>query len=228
MNMETRAWLYHQFKGLVLITVISLILAVGTNIFRSDPVQWVEKRKFLKAGDRFPYVPFPSSHVSGYKDYLGLPTDKEIITISDFKTDLLLIEVLNVFCFPCQTQSLVLNNLRQLIEERPDLRNRVKIMGVAMGNTKEAVTDFVSTYGLKFPVIPDPEVRSEKIVCPGIYTPFSIFIRLNVSEKNGLVAGTHPGLIEDQQVMLEGLLTLLTAEPGSIGMENLFKTEKRQ
>lgn len=225
--MATRIWLYHQFKGLVLISAISLILAAGTNMFRSDPIAWVEKRRVLKAGDKFPYVPFPSSHISGYRDYLGLSTDKEIITISEFKTDLLVVEVLNVFCFPCQTQSLVLNNLRQVIENRPDLKNRIKIMGVALGNTKEVVEGFVNEYELGFPVIPDPEARSEKIVGPGIYTPFAVFIRLDVSEKNGLVVGTHAGPIEDPQIMLEGLITLLEAKPGSVEMEKLFKPDKK-
>jgi hypothetical protein len=227
MNMETRGWLYHQLKGLILISAISLLLAAGTNMFRSDPIAWEEKRRVLKAGDKFPYVPFPSSYISGYRDYLGLSTDKEIITISECKTDLLVIEVLNVFCFPCQTQSLVLNNLRQMIENRPELKDRIKILGVALGNTKEVVESFINDYGLGFPVIPDPEARSEKIVGPGIYTPFAVFIRLDVSEKNGLVAGTHASPIEDPHIMLEGLITLLEAKPGSVGMEKLFKPDKK-
>jgi hypothetical protein len=223
MNTDTKTWLIYQLKGLILIGVMSLILSAGTNMFRMDPIPWVEKRRLLKAGDRFPYVPLSAPEVPGLQKYLGIPPGKEVVTIVDVQAELLVIEVLNVFCFPCQSQSLALNKAYQMIEERPDLKDRIKIIGVALGNTKEVSEGFAKDYGLAFPVIPDRELRTEKIIGPGIHTPFSLFVRRDASGKLGLVAGTHEGPIEDPQVLFDGLLTLLKTEPGAVNLDELFR-----
>lgn len=223
MKTDTRKWLIYQLKGLTLIGVMSLILSVGTNMFRSNPLPWVEKRRLLKAGDRFPYADLSSFEIPAFKDYLGIPPGKGMITIGDIQAELLVIEFLNVFCFPCQTHSLALNKAYKMIEDRPDLKDQIKIIGVALGNTKEVSDRFVKDYGLVFPVIPDRENRSEKIIGPGILTPFSLFIRRDDSGKLGLVAGTHEGPIEDPQILFDGLLTLLKMEHGGINRKELFR-----
>lgn len=222
MNTQTRAWLIDQLKGLLVIAVISLALGIGVNAFRSNPIPWVEKRRILKAGDRFPYVPLSTTEIQGFQKYLGLPQGKEVVTIVDIQADILLIEVLNVFCFPCQNQTLVLNRVYEMIESNPDLKGKVKIIGVALGNTKKVVDDFVKDYRLLFPVIPDPDVQSEKIIGPGLYTPFSLFLRRDASNKMGLVAGTHPGEIEDPKILLNVFEILLRGGPGSENPEKLF------
>ncbi len=223
MNAETRAWLINQLKGFILITFLSFILAAGTNIFRNDPLPWIEKRRLLKAGDRFPFVALPTAEIPRHLNYLGLPSDKEIVTIVDIQADLLVIEVINVFCFPCQTQSLVLNQVFEMIEERPDLKGKIKIIGVALGNTKAVLDGFVEDYQLAFPVISDPELRSEKIIGPGIHTPFSLFIRRDASGILGLVAGTHDEVIEDPQIWLNILTTLMKKGAGSVKLDEMFR-----
>ncbi len=222
MTKETRGWFIHQLNGLMLIAAISVTMAIGANMFRSDPIPWVEKRRLLKPGDHFPYLPVSTAEIPEHRGYLGLPPDKEIVTIADVKTDLLLIEVLNVFCFPCQTQALALNRVYEMIEDRQDLKGKIKIVGVALGNTKEAVESFVSDYDLVFPVVPDPELLSEKIIGPEIHTPFSVFIRRDASGKLGLVVGTYDAAIEDPNILLNGLVKLLRMEPGSVNFKELF------
>jgi peroxiredoxin len=206
----------------MLIGAVSLTLAIGVNMFRNDPIPWVEKRRLLKPGDHFPYVPLSTAEIPEHRSYLGLPPDKDIVTIADVQTDLLLIEVLNVFCFPCQTHALALSKAYEIIEDRQDLKGKIKIIGVALGNTKEAVDTFMSDYGLAFPVVSDPELLAEKIIGPGIHTPFSLFIRRDTSGKLGLVVGTHDAAIEDPNILLNGLVKLLRMEPGSINFEELF------
>ena len=108
MKTQTRTWFISQIKGVILITGISLFLAFGANLLRSDRLPWLEKRRILKAGDRFPFVPLTTGGLLQYRDYIGFPTTKEILTIADIQADLLVIEVLNIFFFPCQTQILTL------------------------------------------------------------------------------------------------------------------------
>lgn len=222
MRLETKIWIFHQLKGFVCIGLISLLLAIGMNTLRKNPIPWIDRPRLLKAGDYFPYVPLPITKMSGDLNYLGLPKDKEIVTIDDVQADLLVMEVLNVFCFPCQTQALSLNKAYHMIEQRPDLKGRIKILGVAFGNTKQVVEGFMDDYGMVFPVIPDPNIRSEKIIGPGIHTPFSLFIKRDAMGKLRLVAATHNGAIDDPQKVFHGLISILELEPGVAITENLF------
>ncbi len=216
------AWFIHQLKGLCLITAISLTMAAGTNVIRHDPIPWVEKRRLLKAGDNFPYFPLPAAEITAFRNYLGLPRDKEIITIEDIQAELLVIEVLNAFFFSCQTHALTLSKVHNIIEGRPDLKGRIKIIGVALGNTKMIVEGFVNDYGLTFPVVSDPEALSEKIIGPGINIPLSLFIRLNASGELGIVVRTYGNAIEDPNVLINDLTELLKMEPGSVNPNELF------
>ncbi len=225
-SLETKKWFFHQFMGLCLICILGLFFAIGSNIIRKDSIPWVEKRLLLKTGDNYPYVPLPTTKISGNRNYLGLPEDKDIVTTEDIKADLLIIEVLNVFCFPCQTQALSFSQVYKMIEDSPELKKKIKIMGIALGNTKEVVESFMDDYGLAFPVIPDPTLHAEKIIGPGIHTPFSLFIKRDSLGRLRLVAATHNGAIEDPKLIFEGLTKLLTLEPGITTKEKLFGTSE--
>ena len=109
-----------------------------------------------------------------------------------------------------------------MIEEKPNLKGRIKILGVALGNTKEVLDGFMNDYGLVFPVIPDPRARVEKIIGPGIHTPFSLFIKRDAMGKLRFVAATHNGAIDDPRKVFDGLISILQLEPGVAVTENLF------
>ncbi len=202
--------------------MLGLLFAIGSNVIRKDSIPWIDQRRLLKTGDNYPYVPLPTTKISGNRNYLGLPKNKNIVTTEDIKADLLIIEVLNVFCFPCQTQALSFSQVYKMIEERPDLKKRIKIMGIALGNTKVVVEGFMDDYGLVFPVIPDPTLHAEKIIGPGIHTPFSLFIKRDSLGRLRLVAATHNGAIEDPKLIFEGLLKILELDVGVTTNEDLF------
>jgi peroxiredoxin len=206
---------------------VSLFLAVSVNMLRSDRLPWVYERRMLQAGDMFPFVPVPAPKNPAQGSYLGLPPDKKMVTIADVQADLLVLEVLNVYCFPCQSQALALNDVHKLIEMRPHLKGRIKILGVALWNTREQVEEFRKEYGILFPVMSDPEGNAEAIIGPGIYTPFSLYIRRNASGHLGLIIGTYEGAIENRQVLFDGLLALLMKDPGSINFNKLFRQENK-
>ena len=227
-SLETKRWFIHQINGLILIVMMSLLLAIGSNTFRKDPIPWTDKPRLLKAGDNHPYIPLPTNKMVGDLSYLGLPQDKEMVTIEDVQADLLVLEVLNAFCFPCQTQALSLSKVYKMIEESPGLKGKVKILGVALGNTREVVDGFMDDYGLVFPVIPDPSLRSEKIFGPGIHTPFSLFIKRDTQGTLRLVAATHNGAIDDPQTIFNGIVSILKLEPGVITSGNLFEKSQTE
>jgi peroxiredoxin len=223
MDEHTRAWLRSQLMGLIVILMISTFFALGVNMIRRDPLPWIYERKMLRAGDMFPFVPVPAPGDPIHRKYLGLPPGKEMVTIADVQADLLVLEILNVYCFPCQSQALALNDVYKLIEMRPHLKGRIKILGVAFRNTMEQVREFIKEYGILFPVMPDPEGNAEALIGPGIYTPLSLYIRRNASGTLGLIIGTHEGPVEDRQVLFDGLVTLLMKGAGAVNFDELFK-----
>jgi len=223
MSEEARAWVTKQVIAFIVVLGISTFLALSVNMLRSDSLPWVYERKTLKAGDMFPFVPVHAPKDPMSRNYLGLPSDKELVTIADVEADLLVLEILNVYCFSCQGQALALNDIYKLIEMRPHLKGRIKILGVAFRNTREQVKEFKKEYGILFPVMPDPEGKVEALIGPGIHIPFSLYIRRNASGSMGLIIGTHEGPVEDRQVLFDGLVTLLMKEPGSVNFDELFK-----
>jgi peroxiredoxin len=227
MNDDSRAWLIQQLKGLVLIGALSLLLAISVNAFRRDGIPWVDTRRMMKAGDTLPHFPIPPPADPTVRKYLGLPSDKETTTISSVQADLLVMEVLNVYCFACQSQALAFNDVYQLIQKRPELRKRIKLIGVAIGNNQEEADDFRREYGLSFPVIPDSEGLSSRLMGPDLPPPFSVYVRRDASGKLGLVIGTHEGVIEDQRILFDGLVKILDMEPDSKHFRELFRHQDR-
>lgn len=226
MTREFRTWLVQQLKGLALIIGLSLLLAVSVNTFRKDSIPWIDARRSLEAGDTFPHFPVPSTIDRADLEYLGLPPDKEMSTISNIQADLLVVEILNVYCFACQSQALALNEVYKSIANRPNVKGQIiKIIGMAIGNTQEDVDDFRERYGLLFPIIPDSAGLSARFMGPDVAPPFCLYIRRVGSGKLGLVAGTHGGVIEDDERLLKGLDELCKMEPGSVRFGELFLSE---
>ncbi len=225
MKTETKTWLIRQLKHAAMIIFISIVLAVGMNTFRDGGIPWVEKRKQYQRGERFPYIPLLSTEIPEYRKYLGLPLDREMITIADIQADLLVLGVINVFCFDCQGQALTLNTVHRMIEKRPDLKNRIKILGIAYGNKKKSVDRFKADYDIVFPLIPDPEGRTEKIIKPGVYTPLNMVIGRDDSGGLGTVMGYYKGEVEEPKVMFNALVKLLETDRDSVELDEMFQSE---
>jgi len=221
MTNDFRAWLIHQLKGLILIGVLGLLLAICVNAYRKDRIPWVDHRRALRAGDILPYIPVYPAKDPFQRKYLGFPPEQKVVPIADAQADLLVIELLNVYCFACQSQALGFNHALKLIEERPEWKGRIKIVGVAVGNTDEEADDFRKEYGLKFPVIADVDGGAPQLLGPDLLPPFSLYIRRNTSGKLAAVMATHEGIVEDPQILFARLIELL--ELSSARFEDPFE-----
>jgi peroxiredoxin len=176
----------------------------------------------LRAGDLFPHFPVNSGKDPFQWKYLGFPPGQREVSITDAQADLLVMEVLNVYCFACQSQALAFNQVFRLIQKSPELNGRIKIVGVAIGNTDEEAEDFRSQYGLKFPVIADSAARAAKLIGPDLSPPFSVYICRDASGKLVRVVKTHERVVEHSEILFQDLVKLLTAEPSSPGVWELF------
>jgi len=215
MTNDSRAWLIQQMKGLIVIGVLSLLLAICVNAFRKDRIPWVDHRRALRAGDALPHLlVYPAEDPVRWR-YLGLPPDQKVVPLSDARADLLVMELLNIYCFACQSQALAFNHVFELIEKKPELKGRIKIVGFAVGNTGEEAEDFRKEYGLKFPVIADVDRHAPQLLGPDVLPPFSLYIRRDGAGKLTKVMATQVGVVEDPQILFDHLIELLAMKPRS-------------
>jgi len=182
-----------------LFIVLTALVMVGS------PPAWCEH---IGMGERFPEVPLPVPVQVGAREYLGLPAG-ETFTLSQVKSEVVLVEMLNVLCPHCRKQTKPYNRLFQLLQKNPELRDKIKILGVAVANSAEQIADFVDIYAVSFPIAADRSFALHQAVRGGP-TPLSIYVLQDPAGGPGMVAGSTLG--EDDQ--MEQLLAYLVELTG--------------
>lgn len=148
----------------------------------------------LQMGDRFPEVPLPTPAAPAARAYLGLP-EAPTFTVGQVPGEVVLVEILNVFCPHCQRQTKPYNELYRKLQADPATRGHIRMLGVAVGNSPEQIDDFVTVYGVLFPVVADRQFKFHRAT-GGSRTPFSIYVRQDPGGPGcggGVVAGTELG-----------------------------------
>jgi len=136
------------------------------------------------------------------KLYLGIGKD-ETFSIKDIDAQLVLFEILGVYCPQCHIQHPLFNKLYFRIKKDPDLLKKIKFLGLAAGaNPMEA--DYVKKENrIPFPIITDPKYEIHKLLGEP-RTPFTMIIR-----KDGTIAFTHLGIINDMDDLLQKIKKML-------------------
>ena len=88
----------------------------------------------IQAGDSFPETPLPVPEDRGYRHYLGT-SEGYHFTLKEVSANLIVVEILSVHCPSCQRQIKAYNELYDLIDADPQTSGRIKIIGIAAGNT---------------------------------------------------------------------------------------------
>lgn len=115
----------------------------------------------LQRGDLFPS--FEVKELAGDQDYkyLGLTKgsffSKGKTTLNDIAGELLMVEFLNRYCMVCQKDAPEFNMLFDAIEKETALKGKVKILGVAVGNSTREVENFKREFKVQFPIVADRE-----------------------------------------------------------------------
>ncbi|MGA8181452.1 MAG: redoxin domain-containing protein [Desulfobacterales bacterium] len=175
----------------------------------------------IKAGDFFPEVPMQVPEDAKERAYLGL-TKGKTFTLKQVKADLVVVEILNVYCPICQLQASVYNNLYNLIENDPETKGRIKLIGIAAGNGKLEVKDFRDKRNVPFPVLPDQYFEMHRAI-GGSRTPFTIYVRQDPSGHAGVVLGSHLGLDRNHKQLFVELRRWMTEDLASIRKESQNK-----
>ena len=145
-------------------------------------------------GETLPSMSLPIPKSPAEKNYLGL-SGQGSFKIPQIKAKVVIIEIFSMYCPHCQKDAPGVNELYSLIENDPDLKNKVKIIGIGVGNSTFEVGVFKKTYAVPFPLFPDQDFSIHK-ACAEVRTPYFIVVKINEDGSHLIVhsqLGEYPG-----------------------------------
>jgi len=195
------------------IVVVLLLLSFGTPILAASAPSLP-----LAKGGKLPIISLPIPKIPNEKTYLGLSGDG-FFKISQIKTQAVLIKIFNLYCPICQSTAGAMAQLYDQIENNPNLKDKIKLIGIGAGNSPLEVEVFKQNHQIPFPIFPDEDYKIHKALGE-VRTPFFIAIKM---EKDGPpeIVHTHLGGLTEVGAFLDLML-----EAYGINQEELLKKEK--
>jgi hypothetical protein len=87
------------------------------------------------------------------------------------------------------------------IENNPDLKNRIKLIGIGAGNNALETEVFKRTYHIPFPIFPDENYEIHQAL-GAVRTPFFIALKIN-GDGHQEIVHTHLGGLTDARGFLD-------------------------
>jgi thiol-disulfide isomerase/thioredoxin len=168
----------------VLMTVFFLTASSSTHAADKPP----------QKGETLPVINLPVPRSLDEKSYLGLSGGSSF-KIPQIKAKAVIIEIFSMYCPYCQKDAPGVNELYTLIENDPTLKGKIKLIGIAAGNTPFEVGVYKKTYTVPFPLFPDQDFTIHK-ACGEVRTPYFIVVKINEDGSHLIVhsqLGEYPG-----------------------------------
>ena len=169
-------------------------------------------------GGKLPVINLQVPKDPAEKMYLGL-SGSGFFRIPQIKAQAVVIKIFNVYCPICQITAEAMTELYHQIENNPNFKNRIKLIGIGVGNSPLEVEVFKETYKVPFPIFPDEDFRIHKALGE-VRTPFFIAIKMERDGSHEIVH-TYPGGLTKTGAFLDFML-----EAYGIDQEDLWKKEK--
>ena len=150
--------------------------------------------KAPQKGESLPVINLPIPKSPDERSYLGL-SGGSTFKIPQIKAKAVIIEIFSMYCPYCQKDAPGINELYSLIENDPDLKKKVKLIGIGAGNTPFEVGVYKKTYAVPFPLFPDQDFTIHK-ACGEVRTPYFIVVKINDDGSHLIVhsqLGEYPG-----------------------------------
>ncbi len=201
-----------------------LVLCLFSNYDARMEMAYAKEIRLIKVGDLFPQTRLEVPKDPRERKYLTL-TEIENFALKEIKADLVIVEILSVYCPSCQRQTPVFNQLFGLIENDAKTRGRIKMIGIAVGNSDREVQDFIKKYKIPFPIIPDPKFAMHRAI-GGSRTPFTILVRPDPANMTGIVAETHLGSYRQHKRLFKKVKKMMATDLAAIQKKGRSKKGK--
>lgn len=154
-------------------------------------------------GGTFPDISLPLPENPDELLYLGLSGGKSF-KLPMVRADVVIIEIFSMYCPFCQKEAPSVNELYRIIDQDAALKNRIKIIGLGVGNTPFEVNTFKRTYAIPFPMLPDADFALYEVLGK-TRTPCFIVVKM---DKDGgtKVIYSKQGTIGDPKSFLESIV----------------------
>jgi thiol-disulfide isomerase/thioredoxin len=138
------------------------------------------------------------------KEYLGLSGNSSF-SIPQIKAKVVIIEIFSLYCSKCQKIAPEMDKLYYLIESNPDLKNKIKLIGIGAGNSRYEVDVFKKTFHTPFPLFSDDDFAIHQAL-GDVRTPYFIVVKIS---QDGTREVIHSELdsFEEAQVFLNLILS---------------------
>jgi peroxiredoxin len=172
----------------------TILLAVTTVLLLALSLSGLAADKPPEKGGVLPVMNLPIPKNPVEKGYLGLSGDG-FFKIPQIKANVVIVEIFSMYCPYCQKDAPGINQLYNLIENNPDLKNKIKLIGIGAGNSSYEVEVFKKTYTVPFPLFPDKDFTIHK-ACGEVRTPYFMVVKINDNKTHQIVhsqLGGYPG-----------------------------------
>jgi len=109
----------------------------------------------LTVGDTFPACRVAFLNGDTDHDYLGLPRTTKWLSLSDIKAQFVLIQLYNTLCNDCVAETKMMTRFFRQVEDDPVLKGQLKIIGLGIYDTNQAVVRFRKHYEVLYPLFSD-------------------------------------------------------------------------
>jgi thiol-disulfide isomerase/thioredoxin len=142
-------------------------------------------------GGQLPSIVLPIPKAPEERAYLGL-SGSGTFRIPQIKADVVIVEIFSMYCPFCQKDAPGINELYDKIQKDPDLRNRIKMIGIGAGNSAFEVETYKRTYGILFPLFPDADYVIHQ-ACGEVRTPFFIGVKIQKDRSHRIFLSQQGG-----------------------------------
>ncbi len=133
---------------------ILILLVLSAGMFFQSPGFCEE------AGERLDFLlPVPDNPV--HQQYLGLSTEAPF-SLGQIRARVVIVEIFSMYCPVCQREAENINALFRLIQSKPALKDKVKLIGIGAGNSVFEVDFFRKAYNIEFPLFSDSDFSIHK------------------------------------------------------------------